>query len=69
MIVTTHAPLLVDQIPQAFLYVCRKDEMGTQIEPFKPFPLWRQQEASQVIDDDGEPLSVSAQILRGDLDA
>ena len=43
--------------------------MGTQIEPFKPFPLWRRQEASQAIDDDGEPLSVSAQILRGDLDA
>jgi predicted ATPase len=69
MIVTTHSPLLVDQIPQTFLYVCRKDEMGTQIEPFNPFPLWREQEASQAIDDDGEPLSVSAQILRGDLDA
>jgi predicted ATPase len=69
MIVTTHSPLLVDQVPQMFLYVCRKDEMGTQIEPFKPLPLWRKQEASQAIDDDGEPLSVSAQILRGDLDA
>jgi predicted ATPase len=69
MIVTTHSPLLVDQIPKTFLYVCRKDEAGTQIEPFEPFPLWREQEASQAIDDDGEPLSVSAQILRGDLDA
>ena len=69
MIVTPHSPLLVDQIPRTLLYVCRKDETGTQIEPFKPFPLWREQEASRAIDDDEEPLSVSAQILRGDLDA
>ena len=35
MIVTTHSPLLVDQIPPMFLYVCRKDETGTQIEPLQ----------------------------------
>ena len=38
MIVTTHSPLLVDLIPQAFLYVCRKGEKGTQIEPFTSLP-------------------------------
>ena len=38
MIVTTHSPLLVDQIPQTFLYVCRKGEKGTQIEPFTSLP-------------------------------
>jgi predicted ATPase len=38
MIVMTHSPLLVDQIPQKFLYVCRKGEKGTQIEPFTSLP-------------------------------
>ena len=69
MIVTTHSPLLVDQIPQTFLYVCRKGETGTQIEPFTSLPLWRGKEISEALEDEDEPLSVSAQILHGDLDA
>jgi predicted ATPase len=69
MIVTTHSSLLVDLLPLAFLYVCRKGKGGTRIETFRPLPLWRGKEVCQAIDDDGEPLSVSAQIMRGDLDA
>ncbi len=69
MIVTTHSPLLVDLIPQSFLYVCRKRDEGTQIEPFTSLPLTRGWEISEEFEDEGEPMSVSAQILRGDLDA
>ena len=70
MIVTTHSPLLVDLIPQAFLYVCRKKRnKGAQIEPFEPLSLLRRPEISEALEDDGEPLSVSAQVPRGDLDA
>ncbi len=69
MIVTTHSPLLVDLIPDQFLYVCRKGEGGTKIEPFTALKLWRGKEISQALEDDDEALSVSAQILRGDLDA
>ena len=69
MIVTTHSPLLVDLIPDQYLYVCHKREGGTQIEPFTSMKLWRNKEISQALEDDEEALSVSAQILRGDLDA
>ena len=69
MIVTTHSPLLVDLIPDEYLYVCRKREGGTQIEPFTSLKLWRGREISEALEDEEEPLSVSAQILRGDLDA
>jgi hypothetical protein len=69
MIVTTHSPLLVDLIPDQYLYVCHKHDGGTRIEPFTSLKLWRNKEASQALEDDEEALSVSAQILRGDLDA
>ena len=41
MIVTTHSPLLVDLIPDRYLYVCHKREGGTKIEPFASMKLWR----------------------------
>jgi predicted ATPase len=69
LIVTTHSPLLVDLIPDEYLYVCRKREGGTQIEAFTSLKLWRGREISEALEDEEEPLSVSAQILRGDLDA
>ena len=69
MIVTTHSPLLVDLIPDQYLYVCHKHDGGTRIEPFTSLKLWRNKEVSQALEDDEEALSVSAQILRGDLDA
>ena len=37
--------------PRAFLYVCRKREGGTQIEPFTSLPLWRSKEVSQALED------------------
>ena len=69
MIVTTHSPLLVNLIPDRYLYVCRKRDGSTEIEPFSSLPLWRGSEIDQALEDGEEPLSVSAQILRGDLDA
>jgi predicted ATPase len=69
MIVTTHSPLLVDLIPDEYLYVCRRRDGSTEIEPFTSFKLWRGREISEALEDEEEPLSVSAQILRGDLDA
>jgi predicted ATPase len=69
MIVTTHSPLLVDLIPDRYLYVCRKHDGSTEIEPFTSLALWRGAEISQALEDEEEPLSVSARILRGDLDA
>ena len=59
MIVTTHSPLLVDLIPDQFLYVCHKHDGGTQIEPFTSLKLWRNKEVSQALEDDEQALSVS----------
>ena len=69
MIVTTHSPLLVDLIPDQYLYVCHKRDGSTEIEPFTSLALWRGAEISQALEDEEERLSVSARILRGDLDA
>lgn len=53
VIVTTHSPLLPDLIPDEFLYVCRKRQGQTRIEPF-----------AQTVG----PLSTSEYLLRGDFD-
>ncbi len=69
MIVTTLSPLLVDLIPNEFLYVCRRSDGQTTIAPFTSVPLWRDGEISRGLNDDDEPMTVSEGILRGDLDA
>jgi len=67
MIVTTHSPLLTDMISHESLYVCRKDNGRTIIEPFA---LWEYPEDIHTSDEEGLPeLSVSERILRGDFDA
>ena len=70
-IVTTHSSLLPDLIPPESLYVCRKIHGHTEIEPFNMMhigPLWKKKEIEMALDD-GDALSPSERILRGDFDA
>jgi predicted ATPase len=68
MIVTTHSPLLLDLIADQYLYSCLKRQGSTQIEHLASSKLWRGGESSEHVEAGEEPLSVSSQILRGDLD-
>jgi predicted ATPase len=71
LIVTTHSPILPDLIPDESLYVCRKIEGKTRIEPFTPAwgPLGRSSDVEQALDGELPVLSVSERIQRGDFDA
>lgn len=68
LIATTHSPILPDLIPDESLFVCRKEQGHTVIEPFS---TWGQLARKCDIDKalDAEELSVSELMLRGDLDA
>ena len=70
-IVTTHSALLPDLIPPESLYVCRKVNGNTEIEPFTMMhigPLWKKLDIQTVLDEESA-LSPSERILRGDFDA
>lgn len=70
-IVTTHSTLLPDLIPAESLYVCRKVNGNTEIEPFTMMhigPLWKKMDIEDVLEDESA-LSPSERILRGDFDA
>ena len=70
-IVTTHSSLLPDLIPLESLYVCRKVNGNTEIEPFIMMhvgPLWKKSDIEVALDDE-DALSPSERILRGDFDA
>ena len=70
-IVTTHSSLLPDLIPHESLYVCRKVNGNTEIEPFTMMhigPLWKKSDIEIVLEDENA-LSPSERILRGDFDA
>ena len=70
LIVTTHSSLLPDLIPAESLYVCRKVNGSTEIEPFTMMhigPLWKKPDIEDVLEDESE-LSPSERILRGDFD-
>ncbi len=70
LIVTTHSPILPDHIPSESLFVCRKTEQGTTIEPFRTQgALYRGSDITEALDDDAEETPVSTRILRGDFDA
>ena len=72
LIVTTHSPILPDLIPDESLYVCRKQNGVTKIQPFS---VWGPIARTPAIDDaleevqDAAPVPVSQRILRGDFDA
>ncbi|RKU08383.1 recombinase RecF [Candidatus Poribacteria bacterium] len=70
-IVTTHSTLLPDLIPPESVYVCRKVDGKTEIEPFTMMylgPLWKKVDIEDVLEDESA-LSPSECILRGDFDA
>lgn len=68
-IVTTHSPLLPDLMPDESLFVCRKTESETRIEPFSVWGLLaRKSEIDRSLMEEAE-LSVSERLLRGDFDA
>ena len=70
-IVTTHSSLLPDLVPPESLYVCRKVNGNTEIEPFTMMhlgPLWKKIDIGDVLEEESA-LSPSERILRGDFDA
>lgn len=70
-IVTTHSPILPDLISDESLFVVRKSDAGSQIEPFSTWgPLGRGGDIHGALTDQGEErLTVSERLLRGDFDA
>ena len=67
LIVTTHSPILPDLFADENLFVCRKENKRTVIEPFTTWgSLKRRDDIDKALD---EELSVSERILRGDFDA
>jgi predicted ATPase len=67
MIITTHSTVLADLMPSSCLFVCRKKDGATQIEPYaNEFPLGRSGEIEDAMN--AEDVPVSVRILRGDLD-
>ena len=69
-IVTTHSPILPDLMPDDSLFVTRRVNRQTQIDPFSTWgPLARRYDIETALDDQGSVLPVSKRILRGDFDA
>ena len=69
LIVTTHSPVLPDLVPDESLYVCRRQQGQTMIEPFSTWgPLGRKTDIDAHLDNEEAP-PVSERILRGDFDA
>lgn len=72
LIVTTHSPILPGMIPDKHLFVCRKKNAETTIEPFS---TWGDIARRSSIDDALQELpeartsSISERIMRGDFDA
>ena len=68
LIVTTHSPILPEMFSDENLFVCRKEDRRTVIEPFSTWgPLKRRNGIGEALD--AEEPSVSERILRGDFDA
>jgi predicted ATPase len=69
LIVTTHSPILPDLIPDQFLYVCRRVQRSTRVEPFSSWgALGREPDIERALDTEDDALPVSQRILRGDFD-
>jgi len=71
-IVTTHSPLLPDLVEDETLYICRKEDGMTRMEPFSTWgPLGRKRDIDEALLDGDEPeeLTISERMLRGDFDA
>lgn len=71
LLVTTHSPLLLDLIGSQHLYVCRRVKGQTNIEPFEASwgELGQRTDIDESLNEEDQPVSASARILRGDFDA
>ena len=69
-IVTTHSPILPDMLSNTSLFVVRRSDGRTRIDPFSLWgPLDRGGSIGEALSDDEERSPVSERILRGDFDA
>ena len=70
-IITTHSPILPDLLADECLYVVRRLDRRTHIDPFAANwgPLGRGRDIDRGFCDDQEELPVSARMIRGDFDA
>src|ERR1700688_4944210 len=70
LVVTTHSPILIGMIPDESLYICKKENGVTTIEPFETWgPLSRESDVDSALSQDGEGSGTPERILRGDFDA
>lgn len=68
-VVTTHSPLLPDLVSNESLFVCRRVDGETCIEPFSTWgPLGKKGDVDRALMD-AEDLTVGERMLRGDFDA
>lgn len=68
-IVTTHSPLLPDLVADESLFVCKRIDGETKIEPFATWgALAKRGDVDKALTD-AEELTVSERMLRGDFDA
>ena len=68
-IVTTHSPLLPDLVPEESLFVCKRVEGETHIEPFSAWGALAKKGEVDRAAMEAEDLTVSERMLRGDFDA
>ena len=69
-IVTTHSPILPDMLSDKSLFVVRRSEGQTRVDPFSTWgPLDRGGSIGEALSDDDGRSPVSERILRGDFDA
>jgi predicted ATPase len=70
LIVTTHSPILPDHVSSESLFVCRKNDGATSIEPLQQWgPLSMAGAIETALQHTQDTLPVSQRMLRGDFDA
>ena len=68
-IVTTHSPLLADNLPEDSLFAVSRPDRKSRIIPLSTWgPLWLSRDIDNALDDKSSSIPVSARILRGDFD-
>ena len=69
-VVTTHSPILPNLLPQRSLFVVRRTNGRTGIDPFSTWgPLARRDDVDAALSDDQDGPTISERILRGDFGA
>ena len=68
-IVTTHSPILPDLVSDDDLFVVRRSNRATKIDPFTTWgPLGRSRDIGRALDDGQERVPIAERMLRGDFD-